>query len=77
VAILAVAIAHSKVPKILDLGEIFDYEEVILIRLRHTISCLAWARQVCELCNMVLDFADRLLGWRGIRLLLRAGGGAS
>ena len=69
VAVLTMAIAHTKVPQILDLGEIFDYKEVVLVGFSHTIGCLAGPCQVGKLGDVVLDFSDLLRRWlRHLRL---------
>lgn len=52
------AIAHAKVPEVLDLSEIFNHEEVILVCLRDSVGCLTGSSQVCELSNVVLDLAN-------------------
>lgn len=69
VAVLTMAIAHTKVPQILDLGEIFDDKEVVLVGFSHTIGCLTGPCQVGKLGDVVLDFADLLRRWlRYLRL---------
>ena len=60
VTILSMAIAHAKVPEVLDLSEIFNHEEVILVCLRDSVGCLTGSSQVCELSNVVLDLANGL-----------------
>ena len=42
VSILAMAITDAEVPQILNFGEVFDDEEVVLVRLRDTVGSLAW-----------------------------------
>ena len=64
VSILAVPIAHTKVPKVLDLSKVFDNEEVVLIGFRDTIGCLARPRQVSKLGDVIIHFSNRLLLWR-------------
>lgn len=63
--ILTMAIADSKVPKILNLCEVLDHEKVVLVSLGDAIRCLAWSSQICKHGDLVIDFADRLLrlGW--------------
>ena len=41
VSILTMAITNTKVPQILDLGEVFDNKEVVLVCFSHTVSGLA------------------------------------
>ena len=42
VSILPVAITDAEVPQILNFGEVFDDEEVVLVSLRDAVCGLAW-----------------------------------
>ena len=59
------AIADSKVPKILNLGEVLDHEKVVLVSFGDAVCSLAWSGKICKHGYLVVDFADRLLrlGW--------------
>ena len=57
-SILSVAISHSEVPEVLDFSEVLDHEEVILVRLSNTITCLASTCQISKLRDQVFYFLD-------------------
>jgi len=61
VAVLSVAITDAKVPKVFNLSEVFDYEEVVLVGFAHAVCGLARSSQVSELGNIIIHFSDRLL----------------
>ena len=58
VTVLTMAIAHSKVPQILDLSEVFDNEEIVLICLGYTLTGLTWPCQICKLGHLVFNFPN-------------------
>ena len=55
------AITDAEVPQILNFGEVFDDEEVVLVSLSDAVGGLAWTRQVGELGDLIINFAYRLV----------------